>query len=84
MRGEAYLKDSITNWRGGLTGIFVFLLLWALVFFIAFMTAFGNDTPEARVILQGVSIFIIIANPLWGIPLSYCAGVVLVKKSLAT
>ena len=70
----SFLNNLISNWRGGLAGITVFLLVWAVAFFIAFMTAFGNDTPEARIILQVFSVFSAAANPLWGIPLSYIAG----------
>ncbi|MFA5267146.1 MAG: hypothetical protein WC379_04175 [Methanoregula sp.] len=47
-----------------------------MVFFIAFMTAFGNDTPQGRAILQGFLVFVVVANPLWGIPVAYCAGAV--------
>jgi hypothetical protein len=82
--GEKFLKNDIFNWRGGLIGIAVFLLLWAVVLFIAFMTAFGNNTPESRMILQGVSVFFYFANPLWGIPVAYCAGAVLVQKRPGT
>jgi hypothetical protein len=82
--GENVMKNYIFNWRGGLIGIAVFLLLWVVVLFIAFMTAFGNNTPEARVILQGVSVFFYIANPLWGFPLAYCAGAVLLQKRPVT
>lgn len=81
MTGHPFLKIIVSNWQGGLIGIVVFLLLWALVFFIAFMTAFGNDMSEAQIILQGASVFAAVANPLWGIPLSYCAGAVGVRKS---
>jgi hypothetical protein len=63
--------NAFVNWRGGLIGIALFLLLWAGVYFIAVMTALGNDTPEARFILNGFSVFVAVANPLWGIPLSY-------------
>jgi hypothetical protein len=52
----------------------VFVILWAGVFFLAFMTAFGNDSPAAQVILHGAAAFFVIANPLWGIPAAYCAG----------
>jgi hypothetical protein len=78
--GGTLLKTIMFNWRGGLTGIAGFLLVWGVVFFIAFMTALGNNTPEARIILQGVSVFFYLANPVWGIPLAYCAGAVLVQK----
>ena len=66
--------NALVNWRGGLIGIALFLLLWAGVYFIAVMTALGNDTPQARLILNGFSVFTAAANPLWGIPLSYIAG----------
>jgi len=42
----------------------VYLLLRAVVFFIANITAFGNDTPQGRVILQAVSVFSFSLNPL--------------------
>lgn len=71
------LKEILSNWRGGLVAVAVFLLLWALVFFLAFMAALGNDTPEARAILKGVSVFASVASPLWGIPVAYGAGAVL-------
>jgi hypothetical protein len=80
LMGEKLLKNSMFNWRGGITGIAGFLLVCGVVFFLAFMTAFGNNTPEARIILQGVSVFFYLANPVWGIPLAYCAGAVLVQK----
>jgi hypothetical protein len=76
---EPYLKKCLFNWRGGLTGVAVFLLLWVAVFFIAFMTAFGNDSPASRAVLRAVAAFAIVANPLWGVPVAYGAGVVIGK-----
>jgi len=52
-----------------------FLAAWIGVFFIAFMTALGNETPLARMILRGVELFAVIANPLWGIPLAFLIGI---------
>lgn len=77
---ESILNRITSNWRGGLIGIVVFLLLWGMFFFIAFMTAFGNDTPASRAILHGAGAFFVVANPLWGIPLAYCAGTIFVRK----
>ncbi|OPY38735.1 MAG: hypothetical protein A4E35_00519 [Methanoregula sp. PtaU1.Bin051] len=74
MNSITCLKNVLSNWRGGLAGVVVFLLAWVVFFFVAFMAAFGNDTPEARVILQVFSVLATISNPLWGIPLSYIAG----------
>jgi hypothetical protein len=54
--------------------------IWIAVFFIAFMTAFGNDSPMARAILNGVELFAIIANPLWGIPIAFLIGIYWKKK----
>ena len=51
-----------------------------VVYFIAFMTALGNDTPVARTILRGVELFAIVANPLWGIPLAFLIGVYSKRK----
>ncbi len=74
------MDNVVSNWRGGLTGIAVFLLVWAAFFFIAFMTAFGNESPEARIILQVFSVFALVANPVWGIPLAYIAGAMFLRK----
>lgn len=60
-------------------GVAVFVVLWAVVFFIAFMTAFGNPSPTSQAILHGAGAFFVIANPVWGVPVAYCAGAVLVK-----
>jgi len=51
-----------------------------VVYFIAFMTALGNDTPLARMTLKGVELFAIVANPLWGIPLAFLIGVYSKRK----
>ena len=73
------MKEVLLNWRGGLTGVAVFAIIWGVVFFIAFMTAFGNPSPVASAILNGAGAFFVIANPLWGVPVAYGAGAVLVK-----
>ena len=44
------------------------------------MTAFGNDSPMARITLMGVELFAIIANPLWGIPLAFLIGIYTKRK----
>jgi hypothetical protein len=44
------------------------------------MTAFGNDSPMARTILTGFELFVIIANPLWGIPLAFLIGIYTKRK----
>ena len=48
------IDDIKANWKRGLWAVAVFIGIWIVVFFIAFMTAFGNDTPLARTILGGV------------------------------
>ena len=54
--------------------------IWIAVFFIAFMTAFGNESPMARAILKGVELFAIVAYPLWGIPIAFLIGIYWKKK----
>ena len=54
--------------------------IWIAVFFIAFMTAFGNDSPMAGAILKGCELFTIIANPLWGIPIAFLIGIYWKKR----
>jgi hypothetical protein len=74
------IDDIKANWKRGLLAVAVFIGIWIVVFFIAFMTAFGNDTPLARTILGGVELFTIIANPLWGIPIAFLIGIYWKKK----
>jgi hypothetical protein len=69
------LDDIKANWKRGIWAVAIFIAVWLAVFFIAFMTAFGNDTSLARTILEGVGLFAIIANPLWGIPLAFLIGI---------
>jgi hypothetical protein len=71
---ESCVRSTLTNYRGGLTGVLIYLVITALVYFCAFMAAFGNDTPAARLVLQVAALWFAIANPIWAIPLSYLAG----------
>ena len=68
------LTEALTNIRGGLTGVLVYLVITVLVYFAAFMAAFGNDTPAARLVLAFAETYAIVAYPLWAIPLSYILG----------
>lgn len=68
------MTGGLANWRGGCTALALFLLLWTAMYFIAFMAALGNDTPEARLVLSGFEYAALVANPVWGIPLAYIAG----------
>ena len=77
--GEASLP--VKAWRlvldygkGALLGLVLYLLLSALVFFCAFMIALGNETQWSGPLLQAVGAFFVVANPLWGIPLSMILG----------
>jgi hypothetical protein len=63
-----------------MAAVALFIAVWLAVFFIAFMTAFGNDTPLARMILKGFELFVIIANPLWGIPIAFLIGIYSKRK----
>lgn len=74
------LDDIKANWKRGLLAVAVFIGIWIVVFFIAFMTAFGNDSSMARGILKGVELFAIIANPLWGIPIAFLIGIYTKRK----
>ena len=75
-----FLDNIKANWKRGLLAVAIFMGIWLAVFFIAFMTAFGNDSPMARAILNGVELFAIIANPLWGIPIAFLIGIYWKKK----
>jgi len=75
------LTDDIkANWKRGLLAVALFIGIWIVVFFIAFMTAFGNDSPMAGAILKGFGLFAIIANPFWGIPIAFLIGIYWKKK----
>jgi hypothetical protein len=78
--GLKLLDDLTANWKRGLWAVGIFIAVWIMVFFIAFMTALGNDTPFARMILKGVELFAIVANPLWGIPIAFLIGVYSKRK----
>jgi Mg2+/citrate symporter len=60
--------------KGALLGLVLYLLLSALIFFCGFMIALGNETPWSGPILRAVGAFFVVANPLWGIPLSMVLG----------
>jgi hypothetical protein len=75
-----FLDNLKTNWKRGLWAVAIFIGIWIVVFFIGFMTAFGNDSPMARAILNGIELFAIIANPLWGIPVAFLIGIYWKKK----
>lgn len=60
--------------KGALLGLSLYLLVSALVFFCAFMIALGNETSWSGPILRAVGAFFVVANPLWGIPLSMILG----------
>lgn len=68
------VRDALSNIKGGLTGILIYLLVTAAVYFIAFMAAFGNDTPGNRIILECAGIYFLVAHPLWTIPIAYFLG----------
>jgi hypothetical protein len=68
------VAHALSNLRGGIIGVLIYLVISGVLFFVAFMAAFGNDTPTARLILQTVEIYFLVANPLWAVPLSYFAG----------
>ena len=68
------------NWKRGIWAVAIFIAVWFTVYSIAFMTAFGNDSPMARITLMGVELFAIIANPLWGIPLAFLIGIYTKRK----
>lgn len=45
------------NWKGALIGLFIFILLWLVCFFIAFIIAFGNPFPGSGAILDMLDLF---------------------------
>ena len=66
--------NFLTNFRGGLTGVFVYPIITIVVFFAGFMAAFGNPTPTAEAILRFLEFYFTVASPLWGIPIAYILG----------
>jgi hypothetical protein len=68
------LTEALTNIRGGLTGVLIYLVFTVIVYFAAFMAALGNDTPVARLVLAFAETYAIVAYPLWAVPLSYILG----------
>lgn len=74
------VKMILSNYRGGITGVVIYLILSVIVYFIAFMTAFGNPSPTADMILDGVRIYASVANPLWSVPIAYLLGAYFIRK----
>jgi hypothetical protein len=64
----------LSNWRSGCIGIVVFVVAYGALFFVAFMIAFGNDTPVTHAIPDAIGPVLMLANPLWGIPTAYLLG----------
>ena len=73
-------KKVMINWKGALIGLFIFVVLWLVCFFIAFMIAFGNPSPGSRAILEILGIFFMVANPIWGIPAALILGAVCIRR----
>ncbi|OPY33350.1 MAG: hypothetical protein A4E34_02055 [Methanoregula sp. PtaU1.Bin006] len=67
------------NWKGALTGLFLFTVLWLVCFFVAFMIAFGNPSPQSDAILDVLEIFFTVANPLWGMPAALVLGALFIS-----
>jgi hypothetical protein len=79
---QSCVMKALTNIRGGVAGILIYLVIWVLVFFAAFIAAIGNDTPTSRIILEIAALWFLIAYPLWTIPISYfLGGYLLFRKS---
>ncbi len=72
--------DWLRNWHSGLKGVAFVVVVTGTVYFIAFMTAFGNPTTTARSTLRTVEVFFRVANPLYTLPLAYLAGAYLGDK----
>ncbi|PKG32577.1 hypothetical protein [Methanoregula sp.] len=60
--------------KGALLGLVLYLLLCAVLFFCGFMIALGNEASWSRPFLRAIEAFFVVANPLWGIPLSMILG----------
>jgi hypothetical protein len=71
---KSCIRAAITNIKGGIAGVLVYLAITALVYGAAFMAAFGNDTPGARFILGCAGVYFLVAHPLWTIPIAYFLG----------
>jgi len=70
----------VLNWKGGLSGLFIFTVLWLVCFFIAFMIAFGNPSPQSDAILTVLELFFTLANPLWGVPAAFILGALFMRE----
>jgi hypothetical protein len=68
------VMKTLANFRGGLTGVLIYLVITILISFAAFMAAFGNDTPTSRIVIETAALWYLIAYPLWAIPLAYILG----------
>ena len=70
----ASLTPFWQNWRAGLAAAVAFFLVWCILFFVAFMIAFGNATPVSVTTLAVIGTILELGNPLWGIPAAWILG----------
>ncbi|HON82035.1 MAG TPA: hypothetical protein PLN56_08175 [Methanoregulaceae archaeon] len=71
---QSCVRAAITNIKGGVAGVLIYLSVTALVYGVAFMAALGNDTPGARLVLEWAGAYFLVAYPLWTIPIAYFLG----------
>lgn len=73
------VRDLNDYWKGGLTGLAVFLLIWLAAFSSAFMISFGNEMSWSGPALRAIEAFFVVANPLWGVPVSVLLGAYFIR-----
>ena len=66
--------EEMKNYKGGITGIFGLIMIQALLNIIAFLTAFGNPSETAKLILHSIGLLSQIVLQPHMIPISYVIG----------
>lgn len=73
------MQSPVVNGKGAVIGLLAFAVLWLVCFFIAFMIAFGNPSPQSNAILGVLELFFAIANPIRGVPASLVLGALCIR-----
>ena len=65
---------GLKNYKGGIVGIFMACATYALLYFAAFMLAFGNPEPPQLLALRTIALFYGWVPPPAGLAMGYALG----------
>jgi len=66
--------QELKNYKGGVVGIFIVAAVYALLYFAAFMLAYGDPEPRARMALHIIGFIYKNVHPVLGMAIGYALG----------